>query len=256
MISFKEYDALKAYMEPKLFELWEHENKIRKEKGLEELNSFQVGFPINEIYHYYVDGDHNFYIVFNVSCHRLLQEGILEALEAFPEKFGTGNAMDVIDALYEGSVFKSLGDKERYIQFLAENACCYVVYANGEEFGDILRLDTFRYVEEKKNNPNVYDFTGGLMHVLKHFSHEGRNLAVGKDVHDLFDLGHLDLLLSQITDDLMSILGLVLATADMNPVITTVGCFHNELIEVGVMLEEVEPLLGDVHISMLTVVVP
>ena len=44
MISFEEYDALKAYMEPKLFELWKHENKIRKEKGLEELNSFQVGF--------------------------------------------------------------------------------------------------------------------------------------------------------------------------------------------------------------------
>ena len=191
MISFEEYDALKAYMEPKLFELWKHENEIRKEKGLEELNSFQVGFPINEIYHYHDEGDHNFYIVFNVSCHRLLQEGILEALEAFPEKFGTGNAMDVIDALYEGSVFKSLGDKDRYIKFLADNACCYVVYANDDGFGDILRLDTFRKVDERDGKQDVYDFTGGLMHVLKHFSYEGRNLAVGKDVHDLFDLEHL-----------------------------------------------------------------
>lgn len=75
MISFEEYDALKAYMEPKLFELWQHENEVRKEKGLEELNYFQIGFPITEVYHYYVEGDHNFYIVFNVSCHRLLQEG-------------------------------------------------------------------------------------------------------------------------------------------------------------------------------------
>lgn len=191
LISFEEYDALMAYMEPKLLDLWRHENEIRREKGLEELNSFQTGFSIIEVTHYSVEGDQHFYIIYNAICHRLLQDGILKALDAFPEKFGTGNAMDVVDALYEVSAFKGLGDKERYIQFLAENACCYVVYANGEEFGDILRLDTFRFVEEKKNNPNVYDFTGGLMHVLKHFSHEGRNLAVGKDVHDLFDLEHL-----------------------------------------------------------------
>lgn len=188
MITFEEYDALMAYMEPKLFDLWRHENEIRKEKGLEELDSFQVGFPINEIYHYYAEGDHNFYIVFNVSCHRLLHEGILDALQTFPEKFGTGNAMDVVDAIYEGSVFKSLGDKDRYIKFLADNACCYVVYANEEGFGDILRLDTFRKVDDRDGK---YDFTGGLMHVLKHFSYEGRNLAVGKDIHDLFDLEHL-----------------------------------------------------------------
>ena len=125
LISFEEYDALKAYMEPKLLELWRHENEVRKEQGIEELDSFQIGFSINEIYHYYAEGDHNFYIVFNVSCHRLLQEGIIEALEAFPEKFGTGNAMDVVDALYEGSVFKSLGGKDRFVKFLAENACCW-----------------------------------------------------------------------------------------------------------------------------------
>lgn len=114
LISFEEYDALMAYMEPKLLELWRHENEVRKEQGIEKLDSFQTGFPINEIYHYYAEADHNFYIVFNVSCHRLLQEGIIEALEAFPEKFGTGNAMDVVDALYEGSVFNSLGGKDRF----------------------------------------------------------------------------------------------------------------------------------------------
>ena len=189
LISLEEYDALKAYMTPKLLELWRHENEVRKEQGIEELNSFQTGFPISEIYHYYVEDDHNFYIVFNVSCHRLLQEGIIKALEAFPEKFGTGNAEDVVDALYEVSVYKRLGDKDNFINFLANNACCYVVYANEEGFGDILRLDTFRKVEER--NEDAHDFTGGLMHVLKHFSYEGRNLSVGKDVHDLFDLEHL-----------------------------------------------------------------
>lgn len=122
-----------------------------------------------------------------MSYHRLLQEGIIEALESFPEKFGTGNAMDVVDALYEESVFKSLGGKDRFIKFLAENACCYVVYENEEGFNDILRLDTFRKVDERNGKQDVYEFTGGLMHVLKHL-YEGRNLAIGKDVHDLFDL--------------------------------------------------------------------
>ena len=191
MITSKEHEALMSYIEPKLLKLWRHENKIRKERGQDELNSFQVGFPITEVYHYDIEGDHNFYVVFNTLCHNLLRDGILDAIELFPDKFGTGNAMDVVDALYEGSVFKELGGKDRYIQFLAENACCYVIYATEEGFGDILRLDIFRFIEEKKDNSNTYDFTGGLMHVLKHFSYEGRNLAVGKDMHDLFDIEHL-----------------------------------------------------------------
>ena len=84
LISFEEYDALKAYMEPKLLELWRHENEVRKEQGIEELDSFQIGFSINEIYHYYAEGDHNFYIVFNVSCHRLLKIDLLSSLLKMP----------------------------------------------------------------------------------------------------------------------------------------------------------------------------
>ena len=191
LITPKEHVALRNYMEPRLLKLWQHENKIRIERGSEIINAFQVGFPITEIYHYIFGGDHDFYIVYNPICHRLLQNGILDALDKFPSKFGTGNAMDVIDALYEGSAFKCFNDKDRYIRFIAENACCYVVYSNGEEFGDILKLDMYRKIDEKEGGYNVYDFTGGLMHVLKHFSYEGRNLADGKDIFDLFDIDHL-----------------------------------------------------------------
>lgn len=45
-----------------------------------------------------------------------------------------------------------------------------------------------------------------------------------------------DLLLS-LSQNLMAVLLDVLATADMNPVVATIGGFHNELIEVGVGLE-------------------
>lgn len=191
MISDKEYDDLTTYMHPRLLALWEHENKIRQEHGREEINSFQLGFPKNEIYHHHIEGSHNFYIVFNNSCHNLLQTGITKALDNFPEKFGTSNAKDVVDALYEASAYKLYDKKENYIRFLSETTCCYVVYANGDEFGDILRLDMFRCLDENKVNPNVYDFTGGLMHVLKHFSYYGRNLSTGNDVFNVFDIEDL-----------------------------------------------------------------
>ena len=54
----------------------------------------------------------------------------------------------------------------------------------------------------------------------------------------------------------MAILLGVLATRNMNPVVTTVTGLQNQLIKISVMLKEVEPLLGDVHISVLTVIIP
>lgn len=40
----------------------------------------------------------------------------------------------------------------------------------------------------------------------------------------------------------------------MYPEVFAVGGLHDKLIKVGVMLEEVEPQLGDVHIRMLMIV--
>lgn len=44
-------------------------------------------------------------------------------------------------------------------------------------------------------------------------------------------------LLLRQTQNLMAILALVLAAADVDPEVATVGGFHDELIEVGVGLE-------------------
>ena len=48
----------------------------------------------------------------------------------------------------------------------------------------------------------------------------------------------------------------VLAARDVNPEVLTVGCLHNELVEVGIVLEPVEPLAGGLHVSMTLVVIP
>ena len=54
----------------------------------------------------------------------------------------------------------------------------------------------------------------------------------------------------------MAVLFAVGSAADMNPIVTTVGGLHDQLIEVRVMLQEVEPLLGELHIGVTLVVGP
>ena len=40
------------------------------------------------------------------------------------------------------------------------------------------------------------------------------------------------------------------SAAYVNPVVSTVGGLHDELVEVGVVLEVVKTLLGDLHVGM------
>lgn len=42
----------------------------------------------------------------------------------------------------------------------------------------------------------------------------------------------------------------------MDPVVATVGGFHDQLVKVGVMFQEVEPLLGELHVGVALVVIP
>ena len=48
----------------------------------------------------------------------------------------------------------------------------------------------------------------------------------------------------------------VLAAGDVNPEVFAVGGLENELVEIGVVLKEVEPLAGGLQVGMTLVVVP
>ena len=65
-----------------------------------------------------------------------------------------------------------------------------------------------------------------------------------------------DLLLAHVAEDLVAVLFAVGSAADMDPVVTTVGGLHNQLVKVGVVLQEVEPLLGELHVGVALVVIP
>ena len=54
----------------------------------------------------------------------------------------------------------------------------------------------------------------------------------------------------------MAVLGFVLATRDMNPVVATVGGFHDELVVIRVGLEPREPSFGKFLVGVRLVIIP
>ena len=191
MIDRQEYDDLMNYLQPVFRRIWEHENDDRKKRG-KSLDMFQYGFPINEIYHYKTgDEGEDFYIIYNTGFFSTILRQIKLAQQQYPQKFGTGNAADLIDALYDVSNYRLLGDRTDYLNHLIDWNCCYVVYRKNGGYNDILRIDLLRDTKPNKKDPTKVDIVGGLLHVLKHFSIDGKNLGTGTDINNVFDVTHL-----------------------------------------------------------------
>ena len=191
MLKREEYDELMRYLQPVFKRIWEHENNERKKEG-KSLDAFQFGFPINTIWHYKTgENDEEFYIIFNLGFLNTISRQIKIAQTQVPEKFGTGNADDVLEALYAVSNYKSFGDKNEYLGYLVDHCCSYVVYRNKGEFGDVLRIDLLRAIRPNKKNPQKSDIIGGILYALKHFSFDGKNLSTGSDKNDVFDVMHI-----------------------------------------------------------------
>lgn len=190
-IDRQEYDDLMNYLWPIFRKIWEHENEERNKVG-KTLDAFQFGFSIYDCIHYKTENcDEEFYIIYNTGFLRTISHQIILAQQQCPEKFGTGNADDVIDALYNVSGYNAFGDKNAYLDYLIDYNCCYVVYTNRGAFGDVLKIDLLRRILPNKKVPSKNDFVGGLLHVLKHFSVKGKNLVTGNDINNVFDIRHI-----------------------------------------------------------------
>lgn len=63
------------------------------------------------------------------------------------------------------------------------------------------------------------------------------------------------LLLLKIADHLVAVLALVGTAGDVEPVFA-MGVLEDELVEVGMVLQEIEPAVGNVHVGMREVVSP
>lgn len=183
MVSMIQYLKLRSFLEKKTFALFQHENDVKREKGETEMNMYQEGFSIDNCYICEYN-DISIYFVFNDAFWNGATSKIEQANIQYPDMFGTRDARDVLDALYR--VWNSMITKEEFVHYLKEFACCYVIFEIQDDLQDnVLRIDMFRKIEENKKDRCKFDFTSGLLHALKHFSLNGRNLSIGMEVNDV-----------------------------------------------------------------------
>lgn len=176
LIAPEDYQASRKFMEEKGLALMDHEKK----------EGAKVGVPVDN-YIVFGEGAPVYYMIrSNVFMH-LADRMLIEAKDKYPERFGTGDADDVIDALL---LHYPYGEKSWYIDFLKDEQFCYIMQLNNGAFSDkILRIDLFRLFQ--KNKKGVNEFTGGLFHLLKHFSHGGTPLSTGSGENDIVHINKL-----------------------------------------------------------------
>lgn len=185
MITIAQYKEIDTFLKEKTFELWSHENEVLMEKEEGEQNMFQEGFSIANCFSCKINNTNCFFL-FNDSFQNGVLGKIDKSNEKYPEKYGTKNAHDVIDALY--NVWDTFLSKDEFVVYLQKFACCYILYENPNTLYDILRIDLFRRLDCNKEDTSKSDFTGGLLHSLKHFSKNGHNLSTGSEKNDISNL--------------------------------------------------------------------
>lgn len=182
-IAFADFQAFLGLKAAKLFE---HEIAIQKKKRqeTEEKPSYWGHYSYANCSFCDIDG-----LRINLAADNLFIAMVgklyLQAFNKYSDCYGTGDALDVLKALYLNSGFKNTGYCFlRYIDVcLAYETCCYAFFQKGDKYDDeFLRIDLFREIKPSKDNPDNLEFVGGLFHVLKHFSYQGRNLSIGIEV--------------------------------------------------------------------------
>lgn len=170
MIQREEYIKVRELIQHKSILLMNHERK----------NHARVGIAINN-YKTVVIGDKTFYLISTNVFKEIIENKLIVACTIFPERFGNGNARDVIKAIYD---LEPWFDLDRFIEVLHTEHFCYVVeVVNGEPQENVLRIDLYRDIKENENGG--FDFIGGIFHCFKHFSFQGMPLSISKEINDI-----------------------------------------------------------------------
>ncbi len=179
-MTWEEFQNTRKYVEKKALELMSHEEK----------NDAVTGVPINNYRVFQFQG-RAFYSVQINTFMVIVDDHLNKAQLTTPEKFGTKDARDVLEALYQLNPYSDL---EWFENFLRHEKCAYVFESEGGEVVDrMLRIDLFRMIRlDKKGRP---EFVGGLLHALKHFSKGGVPYSTDKANHEL---SHPQSLIGQI----------------------------------------------------------
>jgi hypothetical protein len=151
MISVEKYRQISSILEKRTKKIWEYENQYGQHKEEKEVEMYQYGFSIADCYNVTDDDGIVLYFVFNYSFLNIVLNILLSAIDKCPNQFGTGNAQDVIDALYDLS---NMGcSLDNFISYLQDFACCYVLYEEEQCLSpNILRVDLLRYMKDNKQH--------------------------------------------------------------------------------------------------------
>lgn len=169
-IIYSSLQEAKDYVEKKALELMAHEEK----------DHAAIGVPFQN-YRFFTINDRTFYLAQTNIFRVIMEEDLTAAQDRTPANFGTGNAHDVIKALWETRPIFAL---EAYTEELKDEKWGYVVESeDGKVVDRILRLDLFRMLRPACNEN--YEFVGGVFHAFKHFSRNGTNYSIGKSNHEL-----------------------------------------------------------------------
>ena len=172
MMTWSDYEAAQAFLGKKSLGLMDHEKK-----GIA-----KTGFPIQYYTAYPIKGRIFYVPAPNVFRHIVMKGVLLEAVTKYPERFGTGDAYDVVEAIR--LVEPTFDTTQMHAEFLQNEQFAFVMENKAGTIQDqVLRVDLFR--EIKPNANGKHDFVGGILHAFKHFSYKGTNLATGKDVNDI-----------------------------------------------------------------------
>lgn len=170
-MTYEEYKITKPVIEDVALRLMKHENKDGAKAGLPFTNYCEINYQ-----------ERRFFCVMSNVFLAFFKDYILKSQYIYPQNFGTGNAEDVLKALYE---LEKPCEFEDYIGFLSREQFAYIFeYKNEIKTDKILRIDLYRHIKLNKAT-NLPEFIGGIFHAFKHFSVNGRNLSTGKEVFDL-----------------------------------------------------------------------
>lgn len=162
LVTREEYDEIKPIMSREMMELADHESK----------NSYLAQTAINNCYVRSLSEDSQLYQIYSPGFLTVIETDYLKALKETPEFFGTGDAKDVITALYtQAKKHRWCWSIERYTEYLSNEIFCLLICRKDNILSNnLLRIDLFRQMKESLIKPGSFDFVGGIFHALKHFS--------------------------------------------------------------------------------------
>ena len=173
----REFQAIGDFLENKSLLLWKHE----KSQGIN--RTFAKTRFDKTKYHKIEISDRTFFVVSTNVFHQMLNSVLAEACEKYPDCFGTGNASDVLCALYK---IEAVGTIDEFQSFLNEEQFAWVAELNdGHVQTKLLRIELFRKIDNLKGDQTKTEFTGGAFHSFRHFHYKGVPLSTKKEKKDI-----------------------------------------------------------------------